>query len=140
MNLLGSMMSSGSGNMANLATSLVAQALQNKPGGMMIGGNHFPSTGSAFNNSAPRGGGFMDRRGRDDYGVSLFGMFFDFRYGLNYQINHLSYKKYIFYIKNDFVYKVTLLVKKTFFPAENSDFEPKMVLVIPVILLLGTKK
>jgi len=68
MNLLGSMMSSGSGNMANLATSLVAQALQNKPGGMMIGGNHFPSTGSAFNNSAPRGGGFMDRRGRDDYG------------------------------------------------------------------------
>merc|ERR1712156_772099 len=70
MNLLGSMMSSGSGNMQNLATTLVAQALQNKPGGMLIGGNHFPSggTGSAFNNSGNRGG-FMDRsRGRDDYG------------------------------------------------------------------------
>ena len=37
MNLLGSMMSSGSGNMQNLATTLVAQALQNKPGGMLIG-------------------------------------------------------------------------------------------------------
>merc|ERR1712241_531237 len=68
MNVLGSMLSSGSGNMANLATSLVAQALQNKPGGMMISGNHFPQTGSAFNNSGSRGGGFMDRRGRDDYG------------------------------------------------------------------------
>merc|ERR1719315_757030 len=69
MNLLGTLMNSGSGNMANLATSLVAQALQNKPGGMLIGGNHFPSggtVGSAFNNSGPRGG-FMDRGRRDDY-------------------------------------------------------------------------
>ena len=63
--------------MANLATSLVAQALQNKPGGMMIGGNHFPQTGSAFNNSGSRGGGFMDRRGRDDYGVSIFDNIFE---------------------------------------------------------------
>ena len=52
MNLLGSLMnnaSSGSGNMANLATSLVAQALQNKPGGMLIGGNHFG--GQSYNDS-----------------------------------------------------------------------------------------
>jgi len=74
-NLLGSLMNNaGSGNMANLATSLVAQALQNKPGGMLIGGNHFGGQGSApmggqFNNSGPRGGGgYMDRSGgRDDY-------------------------------------------------------------------------
>jgi len=77
MNLLGSLMnnaSSGSGNMANLATSLVAQALQNKPGGMLIGGNHFGGQssmgggGSSFNVSGPRGGGYSDRGGnRDDY-------------------------------------------------------------------------
>ena len=80
-NLLGSLMNNaGSGNMANLATSLVAQALQNKPGGMLIGGNHFGGQGSApmgggqFNNSGPRGGGgYMDRSGgRDDYRVSIF--------------------------------------------------------------------
>jgi len=73
-NLLGSLMNNaGSGNMANLATSLVAQALQNKPGGMLIGGNQFggqaPMGGPSFNNSGPRGGGgYMDRSGgRDDY-------------------------------------------------------------------------
>ena len=71
--------SSGSGNMANLATSLVAQALQNKPGGMLIGGNHFGGQssmgggGSSFNVSGPRGGGYSDRGGnRDDYRVSIF--------------------------------------------------------------------
>merc|ERR1712203_144759 len=58
--------------MANLATSLVAQALQNKPGGMLIGGNQFGGQapmGGQFNNSGPRGGGgYMDRSGgRDDY-------------------------------------------------------------------------
>ena len=65
-------MNNGSGNMASLATSLVAQALQNKPGGLNIGGNQFggPMGGSSFNNSGPRGGGYMDR-GRDDYRVSL---------------------------------------------------------------------
>jgi len=72
-NLLGSLMNNaGSGNMANLATSLVAQALQNKPGGMLIGGNQFGGQapmGGQFNNSGPRGGGgYMDRSGgRDDY-------------------------------------------------------------------------
>ena len=79
-NLLGSLMNNaGSGSMANLVTSLVAQALQNKPGGMLIGGNHFGGQGSApmggqFNNSGPRGGGgYMDRSGgRDDYRVSIF--------------------------------------------------------------------
>ena len=83
-NLLGSLMNNaGSGNMANLATSLVAQALQNKPGGMLIGGNHFGGQGSApmggqFNNSGPRGGGgYMDRSGgRDDYRVSIFFKFY----------------------------------------------------------------
>lgn len=69
-NLLGSLMNNGSsGNMANLATSLVAQALQNKPGGMLIGGNQFGGQGSGpmggqFNNG---GGGYMNRGGRDDY-------------------------------------------------------------------------
>lgn len=71
LNLLGSLMSSGSGNVANLASSLVAQALQNKPGGMIIGGNHFgpPMAGG------PNRGGFMDRGGRgDDFrNVSLAG-------------------------------------------------------------------
>jgi len=68
MNLLGSLMNSGgSGNMANLASSLVAQALQNKPGGMIIGGNHFgPSSMGQGPSGPPRGGGYMDR-GRDDY-------------------------------------------------------------------------
>merc|ERR1712018_424054 len=52
--------------MANLASSLVAQALQNKPGGMMIGGHSFGGAGSG--NSGPPRGGYMDRRGgRDDY-------------------------------------------------------------------------
>ena len=74
-NLLGSLMNNGSsGNMANLATSLVAQALQNKPGGMLIGGNQFGGQGSGpmggqFNNG---GGGYMNRGGRDDYRVSIF--------------------------------------------------------------------
>jgi hypothetical protein len=79
-NLLGSLMNNaGSGNMANLATSLVAQALQNKPEVMPFGGNHFAGQGSGpmggqFNNSGPRGGGgYMDRsRGRDDHHVSIF--------------------------------------------------------------------
>ena len=77
MNLLGSLMNSGgSGNMANLASSLVAQALQNKPGGMIIGGNHFgPSStmGGQGPSGPPRGGGgggYMDR-GRDDYRVRI---------------------------------------------------------------------
>ena len=59
--------------------TLYAQALQNKPGGMLIGGNHFGGQGSVpmggqFNNSGPRGGGgYMDRSGgRDDYRVSIF--------------------------------------------------------------------
>ena len=60
--------STGGGNMANLASSLVAQALQNKPGGMMIGGHSFGGAGSG--NSGPPRGGYMDRRGgRDDYNV-----------------------------------------------------------------------
>ena len=98
MNLLGSLMnnaSSGSGNMANLATSLVAQALQNKPGGMLIGGNHFGGQssmgggGSSFNVSGPRGGGYSDRGGanRDDYRVSIFLDFmsaFFFKFGLGF--------------------------------------------------------
>ena len=76
-NLLGSLMNNaGSGNMANLATSLVAQALQNKPGGMLIGENHFggqgssaPMGGPSFYNNEPCGGdGYIDRSGgRDDY-------------------------------------------------------------------------
>ena len=72
MNLLGSLMNSGgSGNMANLASSLVAQALQNKPGGMIIGGNHFgPSSMGQGPSGPPRGGGYMDR-GRDDYRVRI---------------------------------------------------------------------
>ena len=71
MNLLGTLMNSGSGNMANLATSLVAQALQNKPGGMIIGGNHFGGSGSGggggpMHSSGPsmsghRGGGGFNR-------------------------------------------------------------------------------
>jgi len=68
MNLLGTMMggSTGGGNMANLASSLVAQALQNKPGGMMIGGHSFG--GASSGNSGPPRGGYMDRRGgREDY-------------------------------------------------------------------------
>jgi len=72
MNLLGTMMggSTGGGNMANLASSLVAQALQNKPGGMMIGGHSFGGAGSG--NSGPPRGGYMDRRGgRDDYNGSF---------------------------------------------------------------------
>ena len=73
MNLLGSLMNSGgSGNMANLASSLVAQALQNKPGGMIIGGNHFgPSSMGQGPSGPPRGGGYMDR-GRDDYRVRIW--------------------------------------------------------------------
>ena len=76
MNLLGTLMNSspGSGNMANLATSLVAQALQNKPGGMIIGGNHFGGPmdnqgGNGWNNAPQQRGGYMDQhpRGRDDY-------------------------------------------------------------------------
>ena len=66
MNLLGTLMSSGSGgNMANIASSLVAQALQNKPGGMIIGGQHFGGPSSVGGGGPPRGG-YMDR-GRDDY-------------------------------------------------------------------------
>ena len=72
MNLLGTMMggsTGGAGNMANLASSLVAQALQNKPGGMMIGGHSFGG-GASSGNSGPSRGGYMDRRGgRDDYNV-----------------------------------------------------------------------
>lgn len=80
MNLLGTLMnnSSGSGSMANLATSLVAQALQNKPGGMLIGGNHFggggPMSGAGpmHDSGPPPSRGFMDRSAgpRDDYRVS----------------------------------------------------------------------
>ena len=71
MNLLGTLMNSGSGgNMANLASSLVAQALQNKPGGMIIGGQHFGGPSSVGGGGPPRGG-YMDR-GRDDYRVRLF--------------------------------------------------------------------
>ena len=91
--------SSGSGNMANLATSLVAQALQNKPGGMLIGGNHFGGQssmggGSSFNVSGPRGGGYSDRGGanRDDYRVSIF---LDFMSAFFFQIRlvvfHISF-------------------------------------------------
>jgi len=65
MNLIGSLMGNTGGNMANLATSLVAQALQ-KPGGMMIGGNHFGGSGGSGS-----GSGYMnrqnDRDGYDDY-------------------------------------------------------------------------
>ena len=72
MNLLGSLMSSGSNNIANnLATTLVAQALQNKPGGMMIGGHNF---GGQMGGSTmgPSRGGYMDRRtGNDDYRVRI---------------------------------------------------------------------
>merc|ERR1711971_427056 len=66
----------GSGTMSNVATSLVDQALQNKPGrGMLFGRNHFDGQGSApmggpsFNNSEPHGGDrYIDRSGgRDDY-------------------------------------------------------------------------
>ena len=42
--------------MANLATSLVAQALQNKPGGMIIGGNHFGGSAGPNPSMGPRGG------------------------------------------------------------------------------------
>ena len=67
--------SAGSGTMSNLATSLVAQAVQKRPGGMLIGETHFGGQGSApmggpsFNNSEPHGGDrFIDRSGgRDDY-------------------------------------------------------------------------
>ena len=67
--------SAGSGTMSNLATSLVAQAVQKRPGGMLIGENHFGGQGSApmggpsFNNSEPHGGDrYIDRSGgRDDY-------------------------------------------------------------------------
>ena len=67
--------SAGSGTMSNLATSLVAQAVQKRPGGMLIGETHFGGQGSApmggpsFNNSEPHGGDrYIDRSGgRDDY-------------------------------------------------------------------------
>lgn len=64
-------MSSGSSNIANnLATTLVAQALQNKPGGMMIGGHSFG--GQMSSNMGPSRGGYMDRRtGNDDYRVRI---------------------------------------------------------------------
>ena len=77
MNLLGSLMSgnSNSGNMANLATSLVAQALQNKPGGMLIGGNHFggpSSMNSGPSMSGPSGPSWTSGSdNRDDYRVSI---------------------------------------------------------------------
>ena len=69
MNLLGTLMGSGSSNIANnLATTLVAQALQNKPGGMMIGGHSFG--GQMSSSMGPSRGGYMDRRaGNDDYRV-----------------------------------------------------------------------
>ena len=62
-------MSSGSSNIANnLATTLVAQALQNKPGGMMIGGHSFG--GQMSSSMGPSRGGYMERRaGNDDYRV-----------------------------------------------------------------------
>ena len=66
--------SAGSGTMSNLATSLVAQAVQKRPGGMLIGETHFGGQGSApmgelsFNNREPHGGDrYIDNRsgGRD---------------------------------------------------------------------------
>ena len=72
MNLLGTLINAGSagGGINNLATSLVAQALQNKP--LQIGGHNFGGPAPMNTNNmggGPSRGGFMDRRGGDDFRV-----------------------------------------------------------------------
>ena len=72
MNLLGTLINAGNagGGINNLATSLVAQALSNKP--LQIGGHNFGGPAPMNTNNmggGPSRGGFMDRRGGDDFRV-----------------------------------------------------------------------